>query len=75
VRDSGAVDGRWWVSRRDSRWLGPVSWGCSAGGLGVPLTDALIPFSAALSVTMFKAAAKVHNMDDEVMARVKAKPG
>jgi len=37
--------------------------------------DALIPFSAALSVTIFKAAVKVHNMDDEVMARVKAKPG
>jgi len=32
------VDGRWWVSRRDSRWLGPVGRRCSAGGLGIPLT-------------------------------------
>ena len=30
--DGGAVDGCWWASRRDSRWVG------SAGGLGVPLT-------------------------------------
>jgi len=34
--DGGAVDGRWWASRRDSRWVG------SAGGLGVPLTDSFI---------------------------------
>ena len=32
------MDGRWWVSRRDSRWLGLVSQCCLAGGLGVPLT-------------------------------------
>jgi len=36
------VDGRWWVSRRDSRWLGPVGQHCSAGGLGVPLTLLLL---------------------------------
>jgi len=37
--------------------------------------DALFPFGAALSATTFEAAAKAHNMDDEGMARVKAKPG
>jgi len=35
------VDGRWWVSRWDSWWLGPVGQRCSAGGLGVPLTHIL----------------------------------
>jgi len=36
--DGGAVDGCWWASRQDSRWVGSAGWRGSAGGLGVPLT-------------------------------------
>jgi hypothetical protein len=37
--------------------------------------DALIPFVAALSATTFEGSAKARKMDDEGMARVKAKLG
>ena len=36
--DGGAVDGCWWASRQDSRWVGSAGRRGLAGGLGVPLT-------------------------------------